>query len=48
MKSSSATKDYDPRAFVAETNLIFVSLNFRVGMYGFLYLNHTNAPGNQG
>jgi carboxylesterase type B len=33
---------------VGETQLIFVSLNYRVSIFGFLYMDHENAPGNQG
>ncbi len=33
---------------VAETNLIFVSMQYRVNVFGFMYLNDLDAPGNQG
>ena len=33
---------------MSETNLIFVSIQYRVSIFGFLYMNHENAPGNQG
>jgi acetylcholinesterase len=33
---------------VGETNLIFVSLQYRVSILGFLYMDHEDAPGNQG
>lgn len=39
---------YDPKVIVGETDVIFVSLNYRVSIFGFLYLDHENAPGNQG
>jgi acetylcholinesterase len=45
---TSTLKIYDPRIIVAETDLIFVSLQYRVSIFGFLYMNHENAPGNQG
>ena len=45
---SSSMEKYDPLALVAETNIICVSLNYRLGLYGFLYLNNTDASGNQG
>lgn len=41
-------KVYDPKIFVAETQVIFVSMQYRVGIYGFLFLDHADAPGNQG
>jgi len=33
---------------VAETDVIFVSLNYRVSIFGFLFLDHIDAPGNMG
>ncbi|CAF0707338.1 unnamed protein product [Brachionus calyciflorus] len=45
---TSTLKIYDPRVIVSETNLIFVSIQYRVSIFGFLYMNHENAPGNQG
>ena len=48
MSGSSTLKVYDPRVIVAETQVIFVSINYRVSIFGFLYMDHENAPGNQG
>lgn len=45
---TSTLKIYDPRVIVAETQLIFVSIQYRVSIFGFLYMNHEKAPGNQG
>lgn len=45
---SSTLNIYDPKIFVAETQLIVVSIQYRVSIFGFLYMNHENAPGNQG
>jgi acetylcholinesterase len=45
---TSTLKVYDPRILVAETQLIFVSIQYRVSLFGFLYMDHENAPGNQG
>ena len=45
---TSTLKIYDPRVIVAETQVIFVSLNYRLSILGFLYMDHDNAPGNQG
>ena len=45
---SSTAKLYDPSIFVSESQAIFVTLNYRVNIFGFLYLDNENAPGNQG
>jgi len=45
---SSTLKIYDPKIIVGETDMIFVSLNYRVSIFGFLYMDNENAPGNQG
>lgn len=45
---TSTLNIYDPRIIVGETELIFVSLQYRVSIFGFLYMNHEAAPGNQG
>ncbi len=45
---TSTLKAYDPRILVAETELIFVSLNYRLNIFGFLYVDDESAPGNQG
>ena len=45
---TSTLKIYDPKILVSETNLIFVSIQYRVSIFGFLYLGHPDAPGNQG
>lgn len=39
---------HNPSMLVAETNLIVVSVQYRLSIFGFLYLNSSNAPGNQG
>ena len=47
--SGTSTLDiYDPKVIVAETQMIFVSFNYRVSIFGFLYMDHENAPGNMG
>jgi acetylcholinesterase len=47
--SGTSTLDiYDPRVIVAETELVFVSIQYRLSIFGFLYMDHENAPGNQG
>lgn len=45
---TSTLNIYDPRIIVAETDLIFVSLQYRVSIFGFLYMQNEGAPGNQG
>lgn len=45
---TSTLKVYDPKIIVAETQLIVVSIQYRLSIFGFLYLDHENAPGNQG
>lgn len=45
---TSTLKVYDPRVIVAETQVIFVSIQYRVSILGFLYMNSEEAPGNQG
>jgi len=39
---------YDGRILAAENNVIVVSISYRVGVFGFLYLNDAVAPGNAG
>jgi len=43
----SAT-DEDPLIFVNETNLIYVSISYRLSIFGFLYMANEEAPGNMG
>lgn len=33
---------------MGETEVVFVSFNYRVSIFGFLYLDHEDAPGNMG
>ena len=33
---------------MAETQLIYVSIQYRLNLFGFLYMDHESAPGNQG
>ncbi|KAL1241866.1 Acetylcholinesterase [Trichinella pseudospiralis] len=39
---------YDGRAFASEGNVIIVNLNYRMGVFGFLYLDDPRVPGNMG
>lgn len=48
LSGTATLKIYDPRVIVGETELVFVSLNYRVSIFGFLYMNDMEAPGNQG
>jgi acetylcholinesterase len=45
---TSTLKIYDPKTIVAETHVIFISMQYRVSMFGFLYLDDEKAPGNMG
>lgn len=46
--NGSGTKElYGPR-FILRHNVILVTINYRVGPYGFMCLNRRRAPGNQG
>uniref|UniRef100_A0A0K0DNN5 Acetylcholinesterase n=1 Tax=Angiostrongylus cantonensis TaxID=6313 RepID=A0A0K0DNN5_ANGCA len=47
--SGTSTLDvYDGRILPVEENIILVSMNYRVSMFGFLYLGRREAPGNMG
>ncbi|RMZ96447.1 acetylcholinesterase type 1 [Brachionus plicatilis] len=47
--SGTATlKIYDPKIIVAETQTIIVSIQYRLSIFGFLYMDDEKAPGNQG
>lgn len=39
---------YDGRALALTGNVVVVNINYRVGPFGYLYLNHPDAPGNIG
>ncbi len=39
---------YDGAALAVKQNVILVSMNYRLGALGFLYLDHEDAPGNVG
>nr|QWT69275.1 acetylcholinesterase 3 [Aphelenchoides besseyi] len=39
---------YDGRALALKGNVIVVNINYRVGPFGYLYMNHPDAPGNVG
>jgi acetylcholinesterase len=45
---SSTLESYDPRILVAKTGIIAVNMQYRLGAFGFLYLNDQRAPGNMG
>lgn len=39
---------YDGKALALTGNVIVVNINYRLGAFGYLYLNHIDAPGNVG
>jgi carboxylesterase type B len=46
--SGSGSDDvYDPFVFVGTTNVIIITVNFRLGVFGSLYLSESDANGNQ-
>ncbi|KAF5306664.1 hypothetical protein FQA39_LY08853 [Lamprigera yunnana] len=45
---SSTLEIYDPKVFVAEQNVIIVSMQYRLASLGFLYFGTSDAPGNVG
>ncbi len=49
MTGSSSLEVYDPRQIVTYGKVIFVTLQYRVGSHGFLYMGaDSSAPGNVG
>nr|UEK51388.1 acetylcholine esterase-like protein [Parasacculina yatsui] len=47
--SGTSTLDvYDPKILVAEEDVVVVSIQYRVGSLGYLYLDTPEAPGNAG
>ncbi|CAN7936945.1 unnamed protein product [Ixodes hexagonus] len=45
---SASAEDTDARMLAAMTGFVVVSINYRLGMLGFLNANSPDAPGNQG
>ncbi|XP_013395790.1 putative inactive carboxylesterase 4 [Lingula anatina] len=45
---SGASSEYDFRNFAVEDDVIVVTVNYRVGPFGFLSTGDVNAPGNAG
>lgn len=43
-----STRMYDPTTMVAEGNVVFVTVNYRLGALGFLSTGTSDAPGNYG
>ncbi|VDK42790.1 unnamed protein product [Anisakis simplex] len=39
---------YDGKILASEENVIFVAMNYRVSVFGFLYMGREEAPGNMG
>uniref|UniRef100_A0A914EQ86 Carboxylic ester hydrolase n=1 Tax=Acrobeloides nanus TaxID=290746 RepID=A0A914EQ86_9BILA len=39
---------YDGKALALTANVVVVNINYRVGPFGYLFLDHADAPGNMG
>uniref|UniRef100_A0AAF5I4B6 Carboxylic ester hydrolase n=2 Tax=Strongyloides stercoralis TaxID=6248 RepID=A0AAF5I4B6_STRER len=39
---------YDGKALALQGNVVVININYRLGPFGFLYLDHEDAPGNVG
>jgi len=48
MTGSSSMPIYDGSVLSSQENIIVVNINYRLGIFGYLYLNHELANGNQG
>lgn len=47
--SGCSTLDvYDPKILATDEEVIVVAMNYRVSVFGFLYLGRKEAPGNMG
>ncbi len=47
LKSGSSNEEiYDGNVLASSENVIVASMNYRLGVYGFLYLNNSKVPGN--
>ena len=47
-KGSSSLDIYDPSTFVASKSIIVITVNYRLGVFGSLYSEELDLPGNQG
>lgn len=45
---TSTLEVYNGKIFTVEENVILVSMNYRVSIFGFLYMGRPEAPGNMG
>ena len=45
---ASIEETHEPSTFVAMSNVIVVNINYRLGIFGYLYANGTDSRGNQG
>jgi para-nitrobenzyl esterase len=43
---SSVEDELEPSTLVSMSNIIVVTINYRLGIYGFLHINGTDAKGN--
>lgn len=39
---------YDGKALALTANVIVININYRLGAFGYLYLNDDQVPGNMG
>jgi len=44
---STYEDELEPSTLVSMSNIIVVTINYRLGIYGFLHINNTDAKGNQ-
>ena len=48
MSGDSLKEKNEPSTFVAMSNVIVVNINYRLGVFGYLYVDEKNVLGNQG
>lgn len=46
--NKGSSKNYNPEFLLDQDDIIFVSINYRLGIFGFLNLNTPEISGNQG
>ena len=48
MTSGYAGSNFDPSILIALSDIIFVSIQYRLGPFGFMYISGSDVSGNQG